>query len=74
MPVPGHVHGAGAGGVRTRRLAGRGACARWAGGALRKGDRGENSMPLILQNVHRYFMYLAVIFIFFLAITIIFNP
>ena len=36
-------------------------------GELRKGYRGENSMPLILQNVHRYFMYLAVIFIFFLA-------
>lgn len=29
--------------------------------------RGERSMPLILQNVHRYFMYLAVLFIFFLG-------
>ena len=25
--------------------------------------RGENSLPLILQNVHRYFLYLAVAFI-----------
>lgn len=29
--------------------------------------RGEHSMPLILQNIHRYFMYIAVLFIFFLA-------
>src|SRR5688500_4179693 len=29
--------------------------------------RGENSLPLILQNVHRYFMYLALIFLVFLA-------
>ena len=33
----------------------------------RKTYWGENSFPLILQNVHRYFMYLAVIFVFFLA-------
>ncbi len=29
--------------------------------------RGERSFPLILQNVHRYFMYLAVLFIFILG-------
>jgi hypothetical protein len=28
---------------------------------------GENSLPLILQNVHRYFMYAAVVFIFLLS-------
>ncbi|MDX1565405.1 MAG: hypothetical protein R3236_08375 [Phycisphaeraceae bacterium] len=28
---------------------------------------GENSLPLILQNVHRYFLYLAVVFIFILS-------
>jgi len=28
---------------------------------------GENSLPLILQNIHRYFLYLAVAFIFFLS-------
>jgi uncharacterized membrane protein (DUF485 family) len=32
----------------------------------RKTYRGENSFPLILQNVHRYFFYLAVIFVFIL--------
>lgn len=32
-----------------------------------KNYRGEHSMPLILQNIHRYFMYLAVLFIFFLG-------
>jgi hypothetical protein len=29
--------------------------------------RGEASFPLILQNVHRYFLYVAVIFLFLLA-------
>jgi hypothetical protein len=29
--------------------------------------RGENSLPLVLQNVHRYFLYLAVLFVLFLA-------
>ena len=33
----------------------------------RKSYRGENSFPLILQNVHRYFLYLGLIFILFLA-------
>ncbi len=28
---------------------------------------GENSFPLVMQNLHRYFMYLAIIFIFLLA-------
>ena len=32
----------------------------------RKGYTGENGLPLIMQNVHRYFMYAAVIFLFFL--------
>ncbi len=32
-------------------------------GELRKGYRGEAKLPLILQNVHRYFMYAAVAFI-----------
>ena len=33
----------------------------------RSGYRGENSFPLILQNVHRYLMYIAILFIFMLA-------
>jgi len=33
----------------------------------RKTYWGENSFPLIIQNVHRYFMYVAVIFVFILA-------
>lgn len=36
-------------------------------GEPRKRYRGENSFPLILQNVHRYFMYLALAFIVFLS-------
>jgi len=36
-------------------------------GEPRKSYWGENSFPLIIQNIHRYFMYLAVIFLFFLA-------
>ena len=36
-------------------------------GEPRKKYLGENSLPLILQNVHRYFAYLAVLFIIFLA-------
>src|SRR6185436_8795430 len=36
-------------------------------GEPRKGYRGESSLPLILQNVHRYFMYVAVAFLFVLA-------
>jgi hypothetical protein len=36
-------------------------------GEPRKSYWGEHSFPLILQNIHRYFMYLAVLFLFFLA-------
>ena len=36
-------------------------------GEPRKGYRGENKLPLILQNVHRYFLYLALVFIVVLA-------
>ena len=36
-------------------------------GEPRKGYRGENAFPLILQNVHRFFMWVAVVFIAFLA-------
>src|SRR5207249_3789791 len=28
--------------------------------------RGERSFPLIIQNIHRYFLYLAIMFLFFL--------
>lgn len=33
----------------------------------RKGYTGENGLPLILQNVHRYFMYAALVFLLFLC-------
>src|SRR5262252_3876957 len=36
-------------------------------GELRAKYRGEHSFPLIIQNIHRYFIYLAIIFIFILA-------
>src|SRR5271154_366086 len=36
-------------------------------GEPRKSYWGENSLPLIIQNVHRYFLYLALIFLIFLA-------
>jgi hypothetical protein len=36
-------------------------------GEPRKAYRGENSFPLILQNVHRYLLYLAVLFLVFLG-------
>ena len=36
-------------------------------GEPRKGYRGESSFPLILQNVHRYLLYIALIFLVFLA-------
>lgn len=35
-------------------------------GEPRHGYRGERSFPLILQNVHRYFLYLALAFLIFL--------
>ncbi len=36
-------------------------------GEPRKTYLGENSLPLILQNVHRYFLYLALLFLVFLS-------
>src|SRR3954465_9449858 len=36
-------------------------------GEPRKSYLGENSFPLIVQNVHRYFLYVAVVFLFLLA-------
>ena len=36
-------------------------------GEPRKGYIGENGWPLKIQNIHRYFMYIAVLFIFLLA-------
>ncbi|HEY4655173.1 MAG TPA: hypothetical protein VIH22_11705 [Cyclobacteriaceae bacterium] len=36
-------------------------------GEPRKTYWGENSFPLVLQNIHRYFLYLAIIFVFILA-------
>lgn len=37
-------------------------------GEPRKSYRGERSFPLILQNVHRYFLYLALVFIVILSL------
>lgn len=37
-------------------------------GEPRKSYWGENSFPLIIQNIHRYFLYLALVFIIILAI------
>jgi hypothetical protein len=36
-------------------------------GEPRKGYWGENSFPLIMQNIHRYFLYFALFFLLFLA-------
>ena len=36
-------------------------------GEPRKSYLGENSFPLVIQNIHRYFLYLALIFLLFLA-------
>src|SRR5205823_11959443 len=36
-------------------------------GEPRKSYWGEQSFPLLMQNIHRYFMYAAVAFIFFLS-------
>ena len=36
-------------------------------GEPRKSYRGERSFPLVLQNVHRHFLYLAIPFLFFLS-------
>ena len=34
---------------------------------FRKKYRGENSFPLIMQNIHRYFLYIALLFLVFLS-------
>jgi hypothetical protein len=39
-------------------------------GEPRKGYLGEKSFPLIMQNIHRYFLYLALIFLVLLAIDV----
>src|SRR5580765_6822584 len=36
----------------------------------RKKYLGENSFPLIIQNIHRYFLYIALFFIIFLSIDV----
>jgi hypothetical protein len=36
-------------------------------GEPRSGYRGEHSFPLIIQNIHRYFLYFALIFLIFLS-------
>ncbi len=36
-------------------------------GEPRKGYRGERSFPLIMQNIHRFFLYVALLFLIFLA-------
>jgi len=36
-------------------------------GEPRKGYRGERSFPLIVQNIHRYFLYFALLFLVFLS-------
>ena len=36
-------------------------------GEPRKGYLGENSFPLIIQNIHRYFLYAAIVFLFLLS-------
>jgi hypothetical protein len=36
-------------------------------GEPRSSYRGEQKLPLIVQNVHRYFLYIAIAFLFFLA-------
>lgn len=43
-------------------------CAVGEPGFRRKRYRGENSFPLIMQNIHRYFLYLALAFIVMLLI------
>jgi hypothetical protein len=39
-------------------------------GEPRKNYRGEEKLPLIMQNVHRYFLYLALAFLVFLSIDV----
>jgi hypothetical protein len=40
-------------------------------GEPRHSYRGENSFPLIIQNIHRYTFYLSLVFIFFLVFDVI---
>ncbi len=40
-------------------------------GEPRKSYWGERSLPLVLQNLHRYFLYLALLFLIFLSIDVI---
>jgi len=40
-------------------------------GEPRKSYRGESSLPLIIQNIHRYFLYLALIFIVILTYDVV---
>jgi hypothetical protein len=39
-------------------------------GEPRKGYRGEQSFPLLLQNIHRYFLYAALVFLVFLSLDV----
>src|SRR5277367_5296092 len=39
-------------------------------GEPRKSYWGESSLPLLLQNIHRYFLYLALVFLIFLAVDV----
>jgi hypothetical protein len=36
-------------------------------GEPRKGYRGEKTLPLVIQNIHRYFLYAALVFLVILA-------
>jgi uncharacterized membrane protein (DUF485 family) len=36
----------------------------------RKNYRGEHSFPLLLQNIHRYFLYVALVFLVFLSLDV----
>jgi hypothetical protein len=36
-------------------------------GEPRKGYRGEKTLPLVIQNIHRYFLYVALVFLLILA-------
>jgi hypothetical protein len=37
-------------------------------GEARQGYRGETAFPLVLQNIHRFFLYVAVLFLVFLSV------
>ena len=40
-------------------------------GEPRQGYWGENRLPMVFQNIHRYFMYVAVIFLFILSYDVV---